>query len=404
MVLLEAPGGYSKTTTLAEWDLADPRQFAWFTCRRWHRDPAVFVAAIVEALGQVTPIDPGILLSLRAPTPDHSVVLSLLQNAVAAIEPRFVLVIDDLFMVDEPDCLEVLDAILASLPQGSQMAVGTRSHPPLALARIRASRGLLEIGPGDLAMTRKESRALLAGTDLNPTDPQFELIFSRSEGWPAALYLAGIVLAESDDPAAAIESFSGDDRVMVEYFNQEFLGTLSADEVDLLVRGSILNEVDGPKLDYVLERRGSAGLLTELAQENMLLLPLDRTGSRFRCHHLFSDMLTAELRRIDPDAESILHRRASQWFESPGDMAGAAGHAVASGDFGFAGEMIWRSVPEMLSRGRSATLSDLVERSEKLGAGESPHLMLTEAHVAITRGNASCHAEFPLVARAGGGG
>ena len=40
---------------------------------------------------------------------------------------------------------------------------------------------------------------------------------------------------------------------------------------------------------------GSAATLADLARSNLLLVPLDRRGEWYRYHHLFRDMLLAEL-------------------------------------------------------------------------------------------------------------
>ena len=43
-----------------------------------------------------------------------------------------------------------------------------------------------------------------------------------------------------------------------------------------------------------------AAILADLASSNMLLVPLDRRGQWYRYHHLFRDMLLAELERMEP--------------------------------------------------------------------------------------------------------
>ena len=45
---------------------------------------------------------------------------------------------------------------------------------------------------------------------------------------------------------------------------------------------------------------GAAAVLAELARSNLLLVPLDRRGYWYRYHHLFRDMLLADLERPSP--------------------------------------------------------------------------------------------------------
>jgi LuxR family maltose regulon positive regulatory protein len=75
-------------------------------------------------------------------------------------------------------------------------------------------------------------------------------------------------------------------------------------------------------------------------RSNLLLVPLDRRGEWYRYHHLFRDMLLAELKRQQPDLIPALLRRAADWcllndlheealdyFMAAGDVPGVAGLA-----------------------------------------------------------------------------
>jgi LuxR family maltose regulon positive regulatory protein len=43
-----------------------------------------------------------------------------------------------------------------------------------------------------------------------------ERLQMRTEGWPAALYLAALTLRGRSDPSSVIEAFAGDDRHVVD--------------------------------------------------------------------------------------------------------------------------------------------------------------------------------------------
>jgi LuxR family transcriptional regulator, maltose regulon positive regulatory protein len=55
---------------------------------------------------------------------------------------------------------------------------------------------------------------------------------------------------------------------------------------------------------------------------------LDHERRRYRYHHLFAQLLQAELRLRDEQRELQLHQTASEWFESEGDLDLAVYHAV----------------------------------------------------------------------------
>ena len=79
----------------------------------------------------------------------------------------------------------------------------------------------------------------------------------------------------------------------------EFLVRMSGRAVPDPTAG--LDRMCGPLCEAVLEVPGSAAVLDELARSNMLLVPLDRRGQWYRYHHLFRDLLLAELHRFEPD-------------------------------------------------------------------------------------------------------
>ena len=54
-------------------------------------------------------------------------------------------------------------------------------------------------------------------------------------------------------------------------------------------------------------------ILEDLSRSNLLLVPLDRRGEWYRYHHLFRDMLLAELARLEPGMAPVLRRRAANW-------------------------------------------------------------------------------------------
>jgi ATP/maltotriose-dependent transcriptional regulator MalT len=72
-------------------------------------------------------------------------------------------------------------------------------------------------------MTQAESAELLANVGLELSPSQLDLILGHVEGWPAALYLAGLALVNQPDISAAVSSFAGDDRIVVDYLRDEFL-------------------------------------------------------------------------------------------------------------------------------------------------------------------------------------
>ena len=94
----------------------------------------------------------------------------------------------------------------------------------------------------------------------------------------------------------------------------------------------MLDRMCGPLCEAVLDQPGSAAELAELVRSNLLLVPLDRRGFWYRYHHLFRDMLLAELERLEPGLLPVLRRRAAAWCEANGRPEEALEYAMAADD------------------------------------------------------------------------
>jgi hypothetical protein len=82
----------------------------------------------------------------------------------------------------------------------------------------------------------------------------------------------------------------------------------------------------------LLELSGSAMILADVARSNLLLVPPDRREEWYRYHHLFRDMLLAELERLEPGLPRVLRRRAAEWCLANGWPEEALEYSMAAGD------------------------------------------------------------------------
>ena len=86
--------------------------------------------------------------------------------------------------------------------------------------------------------------------------------------------------------------------------------------------------------------RGSASVLETIERDNLFVVPLDMSRRWYRYHHLFGELLRAELHRSEPDLVAGLHRRAAAWFEAEGLIDEAVRHLVAAGDIAASADLI----------------------------------------------------------------
>ena len=223
-VSIVAPPGSGKTTALAQWAEREQRRFAWVSLDRRDNDPVVLLSYLAEALSPDDGVDPATLDGLTAGSL-WTRALPRLGVALASLTEPFVLVLDDVHELENPECLDALAAVLGQVPQGSQLVLSGRTEARLGLAKLRADGELLELGRSALALNDREAHALLTAAGLNVTETEAFALNERAEGWAAGLYLAALSLEAGD---SSLASFGGDDRFVTDYLRSEELGLRQA--------------------------------------------------------------------------------------------------------------------------------------------------------------------------------
>lgn len=379
-----APAGYGKTTVLSEWAEFDSRPFAWLTLDDRDNDPGLLTASVAHSLREVTAVDEDVFEALSVPRPSVPAVVSRLMRPGPT---DYVLVLDEVQCLDAPAALRAVTDIVGRVPSGSQIALASRSTPPIPVARMRANRNLVELSASDLAMTRAEAAQLLEEVGLELSDAAIVKLVAKTEGWPAALYLAALALAREDGLESAVDRFTGDDRIVADYVRDEFLSSLAPDDLDFLTRSSILDGLNGPACDAILEIERSAERVVRLANSNLLLVPLDRRNESFRCHQLLREMLRGELRKRGARVENELNCRASEWFMRVGDLDRAITHAIAADDVERSGDLLFGHIEVYAARGREETIRRWIDRFPPDRIAESPALSLALATCQLSHGD-----------------
>jgi LuxR family transcriptional regulator, maltose regulon positive regulatory protein len=284
VITVVAPAGYGKTTLLSQWASRDDRPFIRLDDGR-------------------------------------------LDTRWAAAEPAL-LVVDDADLLGDEGVANVA-RLIPQTPAGSAVVLAGRSLaglPNLSLARLRAAGRLLELGPRDLAMSRREASALLTAHGAHASEPALTDLLERTEGWPAGIAHAA---ASREPHGPATLDGNGITRA---FFREECLADLTPALRTFLRRTSVLDRMCAGLCDAVLERSGSTRELETLDRLGLFLVPLDHQDEWYRHHHLLRRELASDLAETEPELVPLLHRRASAWFEAHQDAAGALDHARRAGE------------------------------------------------------------------------
>ena len=328
------PPGSGKTQLIREWLATQTCRWVWISIDEHDDNAGAWLGALIAALQHIHPGWGGEALDmLDEPSADASAALRSLLIDVCGDPVPAVIVMDDLHQLTRFDVHQLFEEFIGGLPASVHVVVSSRADPPVRMGRMRAAGMLGEIRLADLRFGNEEAAALLTNSGLCLAPDDVDALVRRTEGWAAGLRLAALALADGADPKVFVAGFDGSDQSVAELLVDEVLSRQPADVRFFLLATSVLDVLDGDVCDHLTARHDSAELLRDLHRRQLFLIPLDRSGRRFRYHHLFADFLRFELRMREPHRELELHTRAIEFFEREGDTPSSIDHAVASGDF-----------------------------------------------------------------------
>jgi LuxR family transcriptional regulator, maltose regulon positive regulatory protein len=355
LVVLCAPAGAGKTTVLRQWAEADERPFAWVQLDDADSDPVVLLTYLSLALASITEVDPDVRASLSlAVPPVRERILPLVGEALAAA-PGFVLVLDDAHVLRGDKPWEVVAFVLRNLPEGAQLAIGSRSDPELPLARMRAAGDVAELRAGELSLRRSEVAELMRLHDCEADDETVDAVHAATEGWATGLQLACLARA-GRPPSEWLPEIRGSRREIAEFLTSEVLDAQPLEIQEFLLRTSVLQELT-PKLCALVTGSDDGGeLLARVAREGLFVVPLGGDGCHYRYHHLFAEMLQDELERRHPGLPRELHSGVAAWYRGEGLPDPTVHHLLAAREVEAAGDVVAAAWPAMWSRGQTETV------------------------------------------------
>ena len=398
MVLVSAPAGYGKSTLVAQWSDLDPRASGWVQLGPGDNDSVVLLAHVVAALERTGPVCGELLEELSGRTPRiDEVAIPLLAADLGERDP-FVLVLDDVHVITAKKSRAILACLVDQVRSGCQLVLVTRGDPGVPLGRLRASGDLVEIGTALLALDPTETRDVAASTGLELSQAAAGALWERTEGWAAAVALATLALRGRADGAARAAGLSGNQQQIADYLLEEVLERQPDHLKRFLLGTSILDHMTAPLCDAVLGTTDAAGSLEDLARSNAFVVSLDDHREWYRYHHLFSDLLRAELKRRHPELLPVYLRRAAGWCEQHGSPGEAFAYAHEAGDLAHAGRIALAYRDEFASRGQIESLRLWLDRCTDKEIESDPQLSIAAAWVFGYLGDAARARRFLVAA------
>jgi LuxR family maltose regulon positive regulatory protein len=366
LVLVTAPGGYGKSVLLRDWATNQTDSvIAWIDLDRRDNDATRMWQRILEAVDVAIGPLPGTVArtlgSGRSGELERSI--DALVGFLGRSAEPLVIILDDFHLIRSPLALESFEYFRDTAPRNIGVVLSGRQDPPLGVARLRILEELLEIRERDLRLTPDEIWEMAKNSGLEVDAEAVAHLHTISSGWAAAVRMALLSVGNSADPIAAIGALDVHSRALSDFFSEEVLSDMPAEEREFLLSTSILDRVNASIASSVSAVDEPADLLDDLVRRSILTTRMSGPGDWFQYHQLFRTLLTVLLTRNRSDKEiRRLHHRAAQWHADHGDSERAIPHWLAAGDIETATEAVSELSPLLMVAGRATTLLDLSEQ------------------------------------------
>src|SRR6204780_2062438 len=356
VVVVAAPAGYGKSTLMARWharlgerDVA----CAWLSLDEDDNDAARFLRHLIATLQKANAhIGKDVAEELIADFASGSrSVLEAIAGDLAQIPHRIVLFLDDLQLVEASEVRGILDWLINYAPRHLQYVIGTRRDPSLRLSGLRVRCQLLELGAEQLQFDAAEAAQFYKsrlGRDLPA--PDLQVMLAKTEGWPAALELAALVLAGSSEPKAFIQHFAGTDTSVVDYLCDMVLSQMDERTRDIVFRMSMFDRICAPLARAATDANDAEEVLQGLRTRNLFLIPLDRSWEWIRFHHLVGEFFRATYRRTAPEQARECLVRGAQWLHANAQVEEAVNYMIRAEQWEQATHWVADSVEELVFR------------------------------------------------------
>jgi LuxR family maltose regulon positive regulatory protein len=400
LVVITAPAGHGKTSTIVSWLRLRGLDAAWVSVDRRDGDLTRLSAHVAVALDRVAPGIASALFALLT-VPDRlgpSDLGEAFGEALYDLQRDVVLVLDDFHAATSDAVAQFVSGLLHAAPRRLHTILSSRGRPPFSLSRLRTTGEVEELTGADLRFSPQETGELLRlETGEEVESEQARSVQTSVGGCPAAIRL--IAISRGADSAA--QRFAVGERqehLLLDYLGEEVLARLPLSQRDLLLRASLLERFNAPLLEALSlaeggERIGRADLERLRALELFREIP-GLAETWFAYHPLFRDVLRHELARtVDAQAIANLRRSAAGWYAAAGLTREAVRHLVEVGDIAAAATLIESRASAAFAAENWQSIASWLRLIPPSEVRQRPELLLATAWVAYLGGRDSRIAE-----------
>ncbi|MYD96940.1 MAG: hypothetical protein F4X98_06090 [Gammaproteobacteria bacterium] len=343
LTLLQAPGGFGKTTMLAECCRqlrSDGVRVAWMSVDESDDSQILdtYLAFAFEQAGLdvAGSVGAGNTTAERANRRRTDSVL----RAIESCETPCVLALDELERLAEPGAVAVLNSLVRWGPANLHVAIACRELPSgLDIADLVLDGSAVVLSAEELRFSKPEIARFFG---LGLSRREHRALTAESAGWPIALRIRRNELRLRQREREAATGEAGVVRDVVDNWIESRLWYgVGTDDREFLLDIGLCEWLDPELLDEVLECADSKRRIETMPSLSGLIEPVGRgEKAAWRLHPLIREHCEKQRFRETPERYRAVHQRIAMALSRRGETVAAMRHAVAAGDTVLAGRIL----------------------------------------------------------------
>ena len=369
IIFVHAPAGFGKSTTIQEYLSSLSCPTAWLSVDHRDDDLATFWSYLLQCFLR---LDIGVPPSLDSLLRSESIktvypAITTLINELCAItrectapreEPLAVVVLDDLYKIENREIFESLAHFIDYLPAEFQLVIASRHAPPFEHKKWIVTGKMCEIDFTLLSFDQEETDAYLRRSTSAALDKaRTKEIHRLTSGWPAALKLLSLSI---DANHGKLNTWSGKLSAgnigIYELLFEEALSRQDTDIQKLLCLSSALPCLSERICNDVLPGSEATDFFATIRGKGLFLISIDEANQLFRFHDLFKTLLQNQCHlRYQAELKDVI-ANAAQWFEKNNQLVEAIELVFQLEDWHWLGTLLKKAAPDALNNGQRETV------------------------------------------------
>lgn len=348
--LLQAPEGYGKSSLLSNWyhsvEEADNNQeILWFRIDCYDKEPTCFWGNLIIALKRHWPeLEADVLnrMDLLEQSSPYELVLSVANHIVQNSDKslQYTLIFDDF------ECFKLSDSegqfflFADMLPANVNIVIASTEYLNNKLIEQDAYRQFILLDVPELAISKNEIRAFFDEKGkIEISDQLLDLIYTKTEGWPLALYLLLEQVDRGMNLQKAAEELSGTNRVLRDSIFSKITEDLPQKVLVFLLETSFFEVITDQLCNYVFGNKEAFGIIKHLERSGLFIFTITAEKTWYRYHYLFGEWLRDQAMSLHRDQMRALNHKAAQWYRNNDKKLLSAKYVVIASEGNFISEL-----------------------------------------------------------------